>query len=216
MRILAVLLLTVGIGIAGASVARAADAPGDVYVNGYAAAVLEREFQARTSSLRVERGAITLNAADLGNADRARVQEALSRIRGVVRVEIRETTPSVPTTVGTRAAEPGAKQAKVIEDLSIGVLPGGHLFKPLIADPRWPHFAAAYQHYLADRQLGSVAAVSFGETFTLYRDRVGRGWWETGIQAGVFALFDLDAPSKDLAAVFFGYRHDHLSAIGRL
>jgi hypothetical protein len=43
-----------------------------------------------------------------------------------------------------------------------------------------------------------VAAVSFGETFAIYRDRLGSGWWEFGVQAGVFALFDLDAPSMDL------------------
>src|SRR5258705_448488 len=80
-----------------------------------------------------------------------------------------------------------------------GYIPGGELlFKPLIADPRWPHFSASYQRYLDDKQLKDVAAVSFGETFAFYRGRLGAGWWEIGLQAGVFALFDLDAPSKDL------------------
>jgi len=219
------ILLLAGLGLAlvGTSVAQAAPVPGDAYVAGYAAAVLEREFRASTASLRVERGVVVLSASDLGGADRARVKEALSRIRGVVAVDIREGgPPPSPAAVGTRATEPGAKQAKVIEDLSIGILPGGHLFKPLIADPRWPHFGAAYQYYLGDPQLGGVGAVSFGETFTLFRERLGRGWWETGLQAGVFALFDLEAESKDLinadylAAVFFGYRYDQLSAISRL
>jgi hypothetical protein len=224
MRVLTVglLLATLSVGVFGASAARAADAPSDTYVSGYAAAVLEREFRASATSLRVERGVISLHAADLGGADRAQVQEALSRIRGVVRVEIRDAAPAAPTAVGSRAADTGAKQAKVIEDLSIGLLPGGHLFKPLIADPRWPHFGAAYQSYLADTQLSSVGAVSFGETFTLYRDKLGRGWWETGLQAGVFALFDLEAPSVDLinadymGAIFLGYRYDTFSAITRL
>ena len=216
------LLATLSLGCPVAAPARAADAASDAYVSGYAAAVLEREFQARATSLRVERGVVSLDAADLGGADRARVQEALSRIRGVTRVEIRDAPPPATTAVvGTGAREPGEQQAKVIEDLTTGFIPGGHLFKPLIADPRWPHFGAAYQYYLNERQLSSVAAVSFGETITLYRDRIGRGWWETGVQAGVFAVFDLDAASKDLvnadymAAAFLGYRYDQFSAFGR-
>ncbi|HEV8144212.1 MAG TPA: DUF1207 domain-containing protein [Methylomirabilota bacterium] len=224
MRALATVLLlaVLGVGCLGVPVAHAADASNDAYVSGYAAAVLEREFQARATSLRVDRGVITLQAADLGGADRGRVTEALSRIRGVVRVEIRDGAAPTSSTVGSAAADAGTKQAKVIEDLSIGFLPGGHLFKPLLADPRWPHFGATYQYYINDRQLSSVASVSFGETITLYRDRIGSGWWETGIQAGVFALFDLEAPSMDLinadymGAVFAGYRYDKLSAIGRL
>ncbi len=153
-----------------------------------------------------------------------RVQEALSRIVGVVRVEIGDPPgpPRIPVAVGSRATEPGGKQAQVIEDLSVGLLPSGHLFKPLLADPRWPHFAASYQYYLDDPQLGSVAAVSFGETLTLFREKLGGGWWETGIQAGVFALFDVEAPSTDLinadymVAAFLGYRYDRFSAIARL
>jgi hypothetical protein len=204
--------------------ADAATPPIDAYIAGYAAAVLEREFKARATSLRVERGVISIDAGDLGTADRTLVQEALSRIAGVVRVEIRDVPgpPSPPVAVGSRSTEPGGKQAQVIEDLSIGLLPSGHLFKSLMADPRWPHFAASYQYYIGDRQLGSVAAVSFGETLTLFRDKLGRGWWETGLQAGVFAVFDLEASSVDLvnadymAAAFLGYRYDRFSAIARV
>src|SRR5205823_11041660 len=85
------------------------------------------------------------------------------------------------------ASEPTATTPplRVLSEWQSGLLPGGSLFKPLIADPRWPHFAASYQHHLRDPQLVDVAAVSFGETFSLYRDRLGRGWWEVGVQAGV-------------------------------
>lgn len=221
--LIALVALAVAASLAAPPVARAANGPNDAYLAGYAAAILEREFRARTTSLRVERGVVSLDVADLGGADRARVTEALARIPGVLRVELREgAPPSKPVAVGTRAQERGEKQAQVIKDLSIGILPGGHLFKPLVADPRWPHFGAAYHYHLGDPQLESVGTVSFGETFTLYRERLGRGWWETGLQAGVFAVFDLDAASKDLvnadhlAAVFFGYRYDKRSAIARL
>lgn len=216
-------LTVVVIALLGVSLAPAADAPSDAYITGYAAALLEREFQAGTASLRVQRGVITLSASDLRQADPAKVKAALAGIRGVVAVDIREgAAPTAPpVALGSRATEPGGKQAQIVEDLSIGILPGGHLFKPLIADPRWPHFGAAYHYYLGDPQLGGVGAVSFGETFTLYREKLGGGWWETGLQAGVFALFDLEAESKDLinadylAAVFAGYRYDQFSAIGR-
>jgi hypothetical protein len=222
MRWLTAVLLVVT--LSGAPGASAATPPSDAYIAGYAAAVLEREFQARTTRLRVEGGVVTVHAADLGGADRIRVQETLAKIAGVVRVEIRDLPgpPPIPVAVGSRATEPGGMQAQVFEDLSVGLLPSGQLFKPLLADPRWPHFAASYQYYIDDRQLGSVAAVSFGETLTLFREKLGAGWWETGLQAGVFAVFDVEAPSTDLVnadymvAAFLGYRHDRFSAIARL
>ena len=206
----------------GASLASAAEAPSDAYIAGYAAALLEREFQASSTSLKVERGVITLSPSDLRQADVGRVKQALAGIRGVVAVDIREGTSAARPAGAAREAEPGRTDAAGKDAFATGLLPGGHLFKPLIADPRWPHFGATYQYYLDDKQLGSVASVSFGETFTLYRDKLGGGWWEAGVQAGVFALFDLDAPSMDLinadymGALFLGYRYDRFSAIGRL
>jgi uncharacterized protein DUF1207 len=113
-------------------------------------------------------------------------------------------------------------EVKVLKDLHVGLLPGGQLFRPFIADPRWPHFAASYQYYLNEPGITHVGAVSFGETFTLYRDRLGRGWWEFGVQAGVFAVFDVAAQSKDLinadyvVGLLGGYRYGEFSALGRL
>lgn len=207
-------VLALGIGAA----ARAAEADGDAFAAGYAGAVLEREFKTSARSLRVERGVLSVDAADLGAADRTRLTGALSRIPGITRIDIRESGTGQVVAVEDRPAP----RLKVLEEYEAGVLPGGQLFRPLIADPRWPHFAVAHQYYLNDPDFGNVAAVSFGETFTLYRNRIGAGWWETGIQAGVFAVFDLDAESKDLinadylGAVVLGYRRDRFSALGRL
>jgi Protein of unknown function (DUF1207) len=118
------------------------------------------------------------------------------------------------------AASPGPK---VLNELRTGLFPGEELlFKPLIADPRWPHFALAYQSYLNDKSLKDVAAVSFGESLSIYRDQLNHGWWEVGIQVGVFAFFDLDAVSKDLVnadyfvAALGAYRYEHFSALARL
>ena len=78
------------------------------------------------------------------------------------------------------------------------VLPRGKLFDPLIADPRWPHFSASVQDYGGDNGLDSVGAVSVGDELSFYQAPLGRGAWGVGIQAAVFALFDLNAESKDL------------------
>jgi hypothetical protein len=134
----------------------------------------------------------------------------------VVRVEVREAAAATP------AVSPGAAPAAV-STLPTGLLPAGHLFQPLLADPRWPHFSAAYRYYLDHPELTHVGAVSFGETIPLYR---GTGFaesqWEAGIQAGVFALFQMDAPSKDLlnadyfASLYGVWRRGPLSALGRV
>jgi len=198
----------------------AADAATDAYLAGYAGAVLEREFKTRAPSLRVVDGSVTLDATDLGSADRTQVESALSQIRGVTGVQIRDRGEIDPAVAGGAAPRP--VDPKAPRELAIGFLPGGGLFQALIADPRWPHFAAAYQRYLNDQKLGNVAAVSFGESFMLYRDKIGTARWEVGIQAGVFSFFDLDAPSMDLVnadylvALVAGYRLGRFSALGRL
>jgi uncharacterized protein DUF1207 len=167
----------------------------DSYIAGYAAAVLEREFSLSAPSLRVHNGVVTLSAADLAGADRARVVAQIEHIRGVTRVVVLEAGAPPPPQPGTAAV---LEPAQVISEWQAGILPGNVLFKPLIADPRWPHFAAAWQHYIDDRQFRDIAAVSFGESFAFYRDRIGGAWWEVGLHAGVFSVFDIDSDSFDL------------------
>jgi hypothetical protein len=180
--------------LAALALARPATAapPADAWLEGYAAAVLERDLGLVVPSLRVSQGVVTVSGAELGTS-RARAVSALRAIRGVTDVVI----------TGEPAPAPGA--AAPPAGWHTGTLPGGTLFRPLMADPRWPHFSASYQRYRHDRQLADVAAVSFGESFTFYRDALytdatgrPRAWWEVGVQASVFALFDLDAESKDL------------------
>jgi hypothetical protein len=78
------------------------------------------------------------------------------------------------------------------------VLPRTKLFDPLLADPRWAHFSASFQNYGGDNGLNDVASVSVGDEFSLYQSPGLGGAWGIGVQAAVFALFDLDAQSKDL------------------
>jgi hypothetical protein len=78
------------------------------------------------------------------------------------------------------------------------------LFKPLLADPRWPRFSVAYQEYIQDDELERVGSATFGETFSFVRSpRHDWGQWEIGFQAGVFSVFDLEASSSDLVNTDF-------------
>jgi hypothetical protein len=180
------------------AVSHAAAAPGDdSFIAGYAAAVLEREFSLTVPSLRVENGVVSLAASDIATVDRARVVAELERIRGVARVCARARRRAAAHAVD-HDHDHSAEPPRVLTDWQTGVFPGGLLFRPLIADPRWPHFGASWQHYFGDRQFNDLAAVSFGESFAFYRDRIGGAWWEVGLQAGVFSVFDIDSESFDL------------------
>jgi len=198
------------------AVASAAPAPEDPYLAGYAGAVLEREFKLDRRAVTVQNGVLTLDGAQLKGADHAAVVTTLSNLPGVIRVEVREAAARAP------AVASGAAPAAV-STLPTGLLPAGHLFQPLLADPRWPHFSAAYRYYLDNRDLAHVGAVSFGETIPLFRGNAfADSQWEAGIQAGVFALFQMDAPSKDLlnadyfASLFGTWRRGPFSALGRI
>lgn len=183
----------------------------DAFTAGYVAAVLERQFNVSARSVRVTDGVVSVDAADLPPAQQPKIVDVLSAVPGVARVEVRAAAERVPS-----AALPPP----------VGFLPVGQLFAPLIADPRWPHFSATYRYYLGNPDLKSVAAVSFGETLPFYRDNVADdarwGQWETGVQAGVFSIFDLESKSFDLVntdffvSAFAGYRLDRLSALGRI
>jgi hypothetical protein len=198
------------------ALAPAAPSPDDPYLAGYAGAVLEREFGLPPRAVTVQHGVLTLDGAQLAGTDRAKVLATLSSLPGVVRVKVREAAAPAP------AVSAGAAPAAV-SALPTGWLPIGHLFQPFLADPRWPHFSAAYRYYLDNPDLTHVGAVSFGETIPLFRDNSFAGsQWEAGIQAGVFALFQMDAPSKDLlnadyfAALYGAWRRGPLSALGRV
>ena len=77
-------------------------------------------------------------------------------------------------------------------------LPHGLLVTPFHADPRWPHFSVAYRQVTLG-QPSSTGSANFGETFALYRNAAPLGGqWEIALQAGVFSIFNMGTPSKDL------------------
>jgi hypothetical protein len=170
----------------------------DAYVAGYASAILEREFRVSVPSLVVRDGVITLAAGDLGGADRPAVESTLGRIRGVRRVIVLSApTPAAGASSAARAGatpEPAVPEAPGIE-----VLPAGLLFRPLIADPRWPAFGTTIRHYFDDSKWETVAAVSLGDMMPIVRGRIGESLqWEAGVHAALWGLFDMDSESADL------------------
>jgi hypothetical protein len=198
----------------------------DRFIAGYASAVLETEFHLPPASVEVSDGVIRVTASGLSADDRDRVVTALKHIHGVTSVEVVDQRPaSNPAAANEPTQGPGGEgvRAKVETPRWTLFAPTG-VFQPLLADPRWPNFSAAYDRYTAGHQnLRDVASVSFGESISLYQSPL-RNWgqFEAGIQASVFAIFNLNAVSHDLvnADYFVGpiaeYRKDDFSAFLRV
>ncbi|SJM89303.1 DUF1207 domain-containing protein [Crenothrix polyspora] len=200
----------------------------DTYIAGYAAGLLKQTLNIDRPSLLVKDGVITLPARSLAAADQDKAVQLLSNIPGVSAVNVAE--------ISSQQAIDGFYQPvqvagdKIVSNtnatvLPVGLLPSGHLFKPLLADPRWAHFSAAYRNYQSSNFDGrDIASVSFGETIPFYRGNIGKSTvqWETGLQAGVFSDFNLSASSSDLvntdfiASIYSSMRAGHFSAFGRL
>ena len=222
------LLTTLGVMLLPASFAYAAPHD-DSYIAGYAAGVLKQNLKMDTPTLKVKNGVIFLPVGAVPAADEGKVVRMLTQIPGVNAVKIADAgSPEFATTSDEEAARPSNDQ-NVAENGTVafpnGLLPKGHLFKPLIADPRWAHFSVAYRNYQSNNFDGkNIASVSFGETIPFYRTNIGDtlAQVEMGVQGGVFSDFNLGAPSADLintdfiASLYSSVRVGQFSAFGRL
>lgn len=194
--------------------ALAAASDDDAYLAGYVNAVVQREFGLADALVEVEGGIVTVTTEQqLGDAERDKLVSTLRALVGVTEVVLHGgvAEPAAPETLATDTRDRG-----------LVVLPERELFSPLLADPRWPHFAAGYQYYLDDDELGNVGAVSFGETFALLEGHAPLdGRWQLGLQGGVFSIFDLDTSSLDLVnsdflgALLLSYRRGDLALLAR-
>ncbi|HNP51611.1 MAG TPA: DUF1207 domain-containing protein [Nitrosomonas nitrosa] len=202
--------------------------PDDSYIAGYATAVLKHAFKIDAPSLTVQNGNITIPADKVAADDHVKIMQTLSEIPGVNHVAIAGRTahqfpPTSPVSEEAITEEGIPTTGHAM--LATGILPEGHLFKPLLADPRWAHFSATYRNYIGNNVDGNNnGAVSFGETIPFYRANIGQSMvqWEAGLQAGVFSDFNLDAPSSDLvntdfiAAAYASLRARQASAFARV
>lgn len=161
--------------------------PSDEFLGGYATAILERDFQITAEYLTVRQGIVYIQGLQSSDTVNDRIRTSLAAIDGIRKVVI------------TRKGEVTAatEQPAITPEVNV-FLPRDLLFASLLADPRWPHFSASYQHH-HNNQLDKVGSATFGETFSIYRFA---GPWqslmEVGLHAGVFSIFDLAAESHDL------------------
>lgn len=202
----------------------------DSYIAGYATGILKYALKRDTHSLTVHNGNITLSDGEISADDHARITQMLSEIPGVTGVNITEyfdqqSIATSPTPNGVVIREEKSIPTTDSTILATGILPPGHLFKPLLADPRWAHFSAAYRNYVGGNIDGdNNGAVSFGETLPFYRANLGQSiaQWEVGLQAGVFSDFNLGASSSDLintdfiASIYSSMRAGNASAFARI
>jgi hypothetical protein len=188
---LLVVILAIGIVLLGTNPAWSRSVT-DEYILGFATSVLHHEFNVIDTNLKVRNGVIWVSGSGLEGINQDKLKRALSGIEGVKQVVISETEDTMDPALSDEPEEASSI------DGTIGFLQRGLLFAPFHADPRWPHFSAAYRGYRTN-DLTAAFAGTFGETFSLYRNRAPfSGQWELVLQAGVFSLFDLSATSLDL------------------
>lgn len=183
----------------------------DEFINGYASAILHRDFQITAEYLKVRDGVIYIQGLQSSDTANDRIRTSLAAIDGVRKVMI------------TREGEVPAltEQPAITPEVNV-FLPRDLLFASLLADPRWPHFSASYQHH-SNNEFDHVGSATFGETFSIYRFA---GPWHTimevGLHAGVFSIFDLAADSHDLVnadylvAIPLSLRKGNFSAMSRI
>ncbi|MBX3335555.1 MAG: DUF1207 domain-containing protein [Nitrospira sp.] len=176
------ILLVLGMVLLGTEPASSRPTSDD-YILGFATSVLHREFNVIDARVTVRDGVISVSGSGLKGINQDKLQRTLRDIEGVEQVVISETDDTGDSN---------------LPDGTSGFLARGLLFSPLHGDPRWPHFSASYRGYRTN-DLTAAFAGTFGETFSLYRNRAPfKGQWELVLQAGVFSLFDLSATSLDL------------------
>jgi len=203
-------VLIVMLVLANASVGMAA---GDDYTRGYLQSLLDSRFP--VFGLRVKalgpREVMLAARTCLGPAQKRDIERLLVRSERIQRV-------------AWDASVDCEDEPPVSTEIRYDVLPERDLFEPLMADPRQPRFSISYQRYVTPNQTFNAANVAFGEYFGLASGFLGdaAGASQIGIQAGVFALFNLDAPSSDLinADYWIGlpvsYRRGPWSYVARL
>jgi hypothetical protein len=212
---LPIVILAMGIVLLGTNPAWSRPVT-DEYILGFATSVLHHEFHVIDANIKVRSGVIWINGSGLEGINQDKLKRALSGIESVKQVVISETDDTLAPASTKEADDTGSLAG------AVGFLPRGLLFAPLHGDPRWPHFSAAYRGYRTN-DLTAAFAGTFGETFSLYRNRAPfSGLWELVLQAGVFSLFDLSATSLDLVnadynvGLLTAYRSGNFSGFLRL
>lgn len=190
-----------------------------IFIEGYATAILEREFSLSQVTVKAKQGIITLSAEAIQEKDKEKIIAALSRIKGVRQVSVLDGAP---------ALDPHPQIDAVAEKITGGgwtFFPEERLFAPRLADPRWPHFSFAYNHFNQSGfpELENVGKISVGEQLNFVGfESESAGKFDLGVQPAIFGLFNMDADSHDLInadyriAFPLDYHYESFSAQARI
>jgi hypothetical protein len=185
--------------------AGAAPPPDDRFLEGYAAAVLALRFGLKDFKPSVRNGTLLLDPARLQGRDPTAIAAALRSVDGlrVVLDSGEQALAAAPVSAPKRTAppppeKPAESTGAAKDPRAVGWLPPAKAFAPLIADPRWPRFSASVQFYQDDPILDTVGSANVGASIPAYGWEAAGAVWQLGLQAGVFSIFDLNAPSNDL------------------
>lgn len=170
-------------------------APGDEFLAGYAASILERDLHWERDSYRltVVGGVATVT---LLKEDPARREEAETQLRAIdglqdVVIVVAPSDGARPEAGGGAAKQPAKGKA----------FPSGDLFRPLLADPKQPQFYASLDQFDSLGVHSTMAQVGFGETFGMYRwflgSRKGDGL-QLSVEASLDARFNMSTASDNL------------------
>ncbi len=192
----------------------------DDYLEGYITALVQEVHQAPSVRIRVKNGVVHLKKLPADQEKREKIIQAVTRTKGVQRVEISEVyiKPMRITPQPDQQPEPRVQKEppieahpkeleeleikddqKTIDEMFTGFSPKNDLFEPLLADPWESRFFMSYRYDLEmDRNTG---VVGLGEVFGIYRleDIFGKDHHlQVNVEGAVFSYFDLDTESTDL------------------
>ncbi|AIL66031.1 hypothetical protein NOVO_08555 [Rickettsiales bacterium Ac37b] len=96
--------------------------------------------------------------------------------------------------------------ADEIKEEDVKVLSASSIFKPLIADPKWPRFTIAYQRYIRGPFAKNVFSPNFGAALPLAIYEAENGIkYEISVHGGIFSTMDIgSSPTRLINADYMG------------
>ena len=172
----------------------------DTFLSGYISAILEQELGMTRDSYTVQtsNGNVIISLVPEAAQQQVLIIETVQKLKEIssLQVNIIDTQQ-----VTDKDAPLGEFLTKLLGFSRTRLpFPYGDPFQPLMADPKQPKFFVSALRYHATAGSFTAGSVGYGETFGIYR-RLGKQSNEglqVSISGGLFALFNLDAPSHDL------------------
>lgn len=177
-----------------AAPAAASEAPGDEFLAGYGASILERDlhWERHSYALKVVAGVATVTLFREDPARREAADKELRAIEGIQDVAF--------ALAPAKGGGPGAGGGVVEKRVKGKAFPSGDLFRPLLADPKQPQFFASVDRFKSLGVQWTMTEAGFGETFGMYRwfgNREGDGL-QLSVEASLVARFNMNTPSYSL------------------